>query len=147
MLNQVGAHWANQESDMQANYDMYGFGSGIQRLVESKLKTKGRGKVARGMQLDQFKKMIVLGRNIQLVDVSAAGTGVDVLFVDGDQCNADENYSTEIRYRCILADNKGKDVADDFSAEKLEYVGTEGSECRHVFAWHTNLACPVCRRD
>lgn len=67
-----------------------------------------------------------------------------MLLTDGDQCTADENYSVEIRYRCIISDD---DVADDFNAEKLEYVGTEGNECRHVFAWHTNLACPVCRAD
>jgi hypothetical protein len=50
----------------------------------------------------------------------------------------------EVRYRCIVEDS---DVGEDFSAEKLEYVGTEGSKCRHVFAWHTSLACPVCRKD
>lgn len=55
---------------MQANYDTYGFGSGIQRLVESKLSTKNRGKEAKGMKLDQFKKMIVLGRNVAFIDTS-----------------------------------------------------------------------------
>lgn len=96
------------------------------------------------MKIDEFKKMIVLGRNIQMIDTSRDGMGVDIIFVDGDTCNENENYSTEIRYRCIRNE---KDVADEFNAEKLEYVGTEGNECRHVFAWHTNLACPVCRKD
>ena len=80
MLNQIGAHWANEE--IAAGYDTYGFGAGIQRLVESKMRTKGRGKAAKGMKLDEFRKMIVLGRNVANIDTTA--DGVDVLFIDGD---------------------------------------------------------------
>ena len=34
------------------------------------------------MKLDEFRKMIVLGRNVANIDTTA--DGVDVLFIDGD---------------------------------------------------------------
>jgi hypothetical protein len=142
MLNQIGAHWANEE--LSAGYDTYGFGQGIQRLVQSKLSANERRKEASGQRLDVFRKMVVLGRTISMIDTTADGLGVDVLFSGGDQCTSEEEYMTEIRFRCIIEDG---DVAEGFQAEELEYIGTEGSECIHVFAWHTSLACPVCRKD
>ena len=84
----------------------------------------------------------MLGRNIKFIDTDREGKGIDVLFTDGDECEGfpSQHYEAEIRFRCIVGQSN---VADEFSAEKLEYVGVE-ENCRHVFAWHTNLACPVC---
>lgn len=96
------------------------------------------------MKIDSFMKLVVLGRNVERIGTDKDGNGVDVLFKDGDTCYDDFKYKTEIRFRCIVED---EDVTDDFMAEKLEYVGTEGDECLHIFAWHTSLACPVCRKN